>query len=83
MLHGTPVPRFRLFGTTGSYDVDAFDGQAGELMAGGSPAASGDAWGAVPVDPWDAVADLEVLEAAQRSAATGQVVTPGPGTAAR
>ena len=39
--------------------------------------------GAVPVDPWDAVAGLEVLEAAQRSAATGQVVTLGPGTAAQ
>lgn len=33
--------------------------------------------GAVPVDPWDAVAGLEVLEAAQTSAATGQVVAPG------
>jgi predicted dehydrogenase len=31
--------------------------------------------GPVPVNPWDAVAGLEVLEAAQRSAATGQVVT--------
>ena len=39
-------------------------------------------YGAVPVDPWDAVAGLEVLEAAQRSATTGQVVVPGPGTAA-
>ncbi len=113
-----------MFGTIASYDVDAFDGQADELMAGGSPAASGDAWGvvprerwgrlhaghttrpwpsergdwtvfytsfanavrgrgAVPVDPRDAVAGLEVLEAAQRSAATGQVVTLGPGTAMR
>ena len=36
--------------------------------------------GAVPVDPWDAVAGLEVVEAAQTSAATGQVVAPGPGT---
>ena len=39
--------------------------------------------GAVPVDPWDAVAGLEVLEAAQRSAATGQVVALGPGTEMR
>ena len=124
ILHGMPGPRFRVFGTIASYDVDAFDGQADELMAGGSPTASGDAWGvvpperwgrlhaghttrpwpsergdwtvfytsfahavrgrgAVPVDPWDAVAGLEVLEAAQRSAATGQVVTLGPGTAMR
>jgi predicted dehydrogenase len=44
-LHGAPGPRFRVFGTAGSYDVDAFDGQADELMAGGSPAASGDALG--------------------------------------
>ena len=36
--------------------------------------------GAVPVDPWDAVAGLEVVEAAQTSVATGQVVAPGPGT---
>jgi predicted dehydrogenase len=37
--------------------------------------------GTVPVDPWDAVAGLKVLEAAQRSAATGQVVALGPGAA--
>ena len=35
--------------------------------------------GALPVDPWDAVAGLDVLEAAQRSAATGQVVALSPG----
>jgi predicted dehydrogenase len=120
LLHGAPGNRFRVFGTRGSYDVDDFDGQADELMAGGSPAASGPDWGvvppehwgslhrdrttrpwpsergdwtvfyssfacavrglgAVPVDPWDAVAGLEVLEAAQRSAATGQVVALGRG----
>ena len=119
LLQGAPGQRFRVFGTSGSYDVDAFDGQADELMAGGSPAASGVAWGVVPrawwgrlhsghttrlwpsergdwtafyssfaqavrgqgtvpVDPWDAVAGLEVLEAAARSAATGQVMTVGP-----
>ena len=39
--------------------------------------------GPVPVDPWDAVAALEVLEAAERSAATGQVVALGPGTVMR
>ena len=120
LLHGVPGRRFRVFGTIASYDVDAFDGQADELMAGGSPAGSGGAWGvvprerwgrlhvghttrpwpsergdwtefytsfaravrgrgALPVDPWDAVAGLEVLEAAQRSAATGQVVALNPG----
>jgi predicted dehydrogenase len=120
LLHGVPGPRFRVFGTAGRYDVDAFDGQADELMAGGSPAASGDAWGivprekwgrlhtghttrpwpsergdwtqfyasfadavrgrgALPVDPWDAVACLELLEAAQHSAVTGQVLTLNSG----
>ena len=115
-LNGAPGPRFRVFGTAGTYDVAAFDNQADDLMAGGSPTASGEAWGvvpperwgrlhagpatrpwpsergdwtvfyssfaravrgqgAVPVDPWDAVAGLEVLEAAQRSADAGQVVT--------
>ena len=39
--------------------------------------------GAVPVDPRDAVAGLEVLEAAQRSAAAGHVVALGPGPALR
>jgi predicted dehydrogenase len=39
--------------------------------------------GVVPVDPWDAVASLEVLEAARRSTATEQVVAIGPGTALR
>ena len=124
LLHGVPGLRFRVFGTTASYDVDAFDGQADELMAGGSPAASGAAWGvvprerwgrlhvgpmtrpwpsergdwtefytsfarairgrgALPVDPWDAVAGLEVLEAAQRSAAAGRVVALNPGGSTR
>lgn len=118
LLHGEPGSRFRVFGTAGSYDVGAFDGQADELMAGGSPAAAGEAWGVVPperwgrlhtgtttrpwpsqrgdwtvfytsfaqavrgrgpvpVDPRDSVAGLEVLEAAERSAGTGQVVTLG------
>jgi predicted dehydrogenase len=122
LLRGVPGPRFRVFGTNASYDVAAFDGQADELMAGGSPAAAGEGWGvaprehwgrlhtghvttprrsergdwtvfytsfaravrgqgAVPVDPRDAVAGLEILEAAQRSADTGQVVALRPGTA--
>ena len=51
-LHGAPGPRFRVFGSIGSYDVEAFDGQADELMAGGSPAASGRAWGVVPRERW-------------------------------
>jgi predicted dehydrogenase len=121
ILQGEPGLRFRVFGSVGSYDVDAFDGQADALLAGGSPAASGAAWGtvpeehrgrlhvghttrpwpsepgdwrvfytsfadavradgAVPVDPRDAVAGLEVLAAAQRSATTGRVVELGAGT---
>jgi predicted dehydrogenase len=32
--------------------------------------------GPPPVDPWDAVTSLEVLDAARTSAATGQVVEP-------
>jgi len=124
MLRGVPGLRFRVFGSIASYDVGAFDGQADELLAGGSPAASGGAWGvvpreqwgrlhaghttrprrsergdwtvfyasfahavrgrgAVPVDPWDAVGGLEVLEAAQRSADTGHVQALGPGPASR
>jgi predicted dehydrogenase len=39
--------------------------------------------GALPVDPWDAVAGLELLEAAQRSAAAGRVVALNPGGSAR
>jgi predicted dehydrogenase len=120
LRHGAPGKRFRVFGTRGRYDVDNFDGQADALMAGGSPAGFGPAWGvvppewwgrlhqdrttgpwpsergdwtvfyssfaravrgqgAVPVDPSDAVAGLEVLEAARRSASTRQVVTVGRG----
>jgi predicted dehydrogenase len=56
LLHGAPGNRFRVFGTCGSYDVDDFDGQADELMAGGSPAASGPAWGVVPPEHWGAPA---------------------------
>jgi predicted dehydrogenase len=52
ILQGEPGPRFRVFGTDGSYDVDAFDGQADELVAGGSPASAGDAWGTVPRERW-------------------------------
>jgi predicted dehydrogenase len=32
--------------------------------------------GPVPVDPWDAVRSMEVLDAARRSAATGETVAP-------
>ncbi|MGI4894443.1 MAG: Gfo/Idh/MocA family protein [Janthinobacterium lividum] len=113
-LHGRPGPRFRVFGTEGTLEVPAFDGQAEILMAGGSPVSEGDAWGVVPrerwarlhvgttttefeslrgdwrefyagfaaavrggapvpVDPRDSLAGLLVLEAARRSALTGEV----------
>jgi predicted dehydrogenase len=119
LLQGAPGDRFRVFGARASYDVGTFDGQADALLAGGSPTASGDAWGIVPrerwgrihtgratrpwpsargdwtvlytgfadavrgrgpvpVDPQDAVAGLVVLEAARRSAQTGQVIPLGP-----
>jgi predicted dehydrogenase len=52
VLQGTPGARFRVFGASGSYNVDTFDGQADELLAGGSPTASGDAWGVVPRERW-------------------------------
>ncbi len=35
----------------------------------------------VPVDPWNAVSTAELLDAARRSAASGQVVTVAPGEA--
>jgi predicted dehydrogenase len=114
-LRGAPALRFRVLGTGASYDAPAFDGQADDLLAGGSPTASPDTWGvvpedrwgrihrgattqprpsgrgdwtqfyeafaealrgnaAVPVDPRDSVAGLVVLEAAQRSVHTRQVV---------
>jgi predicted dehydrogenase len=124
VLQGEPGRRFRVFGTRATYDAGTYDGQADALMAGGSPAASGDAWGIVPrerwgrlhrghttrpwpsergdwrvlytrfadavrgrgpvpVDPWDSVAGLDVLEAAGESAETGQVVAVPAGAATR
>jgi hypothetical protein len=51
LLQVVPGTPFRV-GTLATFDVDAIDGQADELMAGGSPTASGDAWGAVPGERW-------------------------------
>ncbi|MEX5720766.1 Gfo/Idh/MocA family protein [Geodermatophilus maliterrae] len=45
------------------------------FYAGFARAVRGD--GPPPVDPWDAVTSLEVLDAARASAATGQVLEPG------
>src|SRR3984957_8114826 len=52
LRHGTPGKRLRVSGPRGRYDVDDFDGQADELMAGGSPAAAGPAWGVVTPERW-------------------------------
>ncbi len=112
---GAPGPRLRVTGTTGSFVVDAPDGQEAALVAGATPATEGERWGtpvedqrgriirggaaepapaargrwdtyyptfgaavrgegSVPVDPRDAVAALEVLDAARRSAEQQQVV---------
>jgi len=43
-------------------------------------AASLDGGGPPPVDPWDAVTTLEIIEAARRSAGTGTVVRMGDGS---
>jgi predicted dehydrogenase len=43
---------------------DFYSAFAGSVEHGGPP----------PVDPWDAVATLDVLDAARRSATTGEVV---------
>ena len=49
---GAPAPRFRVRGSTGSYVVFGVDGQEEALIAGRSPAADGDAWGAEPQGRW-------------------------------
>jgi predicted dehydrogenase len=54
----TPVPS-----RTGSWSA-FYTGLARAIRGDGPP----------PVDPWDAVASLQVLDAARLSAATGQVV---------
>jgi predicted dehydrogenase len=54
--------------------VPAQTGAWSSFYAGFARAVRGEA--PPPVDPWDAVAALEVLDAARRSATTGQVVRP-------
>ncbi|MEU7305228.1 Gfo/Idh/MocA family oxidoreductase [Streptomyces sp. NPDC007206] len=112
---GAPGPRFRVTGTSGTYVVEGMDEQEALLIAGASPSAQGERWGAepeerwgqvlrgahaepvpsargawdlfypafaaavrgtgaVPVDPWDAVATATVLDAARASARSGQAV---------
>ena len=73
---GSPGPRFRAAGTSGSYVIDAVDGQEALLRGGASPAsvaAAGETWGVEPADQWGA-------EPAGRwgSLRRGDVVEPVP-----
>ena len=55
---GSPGPRFRAAGTSGSYVIDAVDGQEALLRGGASPAsaaAAGETWGAEPAERWGSV----------------------------
>jgi len=48
-----PGPRFRVSGTAGTFVLDApMEGQEEALLAGRTPAAEGDAWGAEPAHRW-------------------------------
>jgi len=52
---GSPGPRFRAAGTSGSYVIDGVDGQETLLRGGASPAsaaAAGEVWGAEPPMQW-------------------------------
>jgi predicted dehydrogenase len=113
---GGPGHRFRVTGTDATYVVDGpMDGQEAALVAGRTPAGSGEDWGVEPPDRWghlargdtrevvptqrgawdtfypsfaaavrgasdppvppgDAVATARVLDAARRSAVTGETV---------
>jgi predicted dehydrogenase len=47
-----PGPRLRVTGTTGTYVVDAMDGQEAALKAGRSPAGLGERWGVEDDHDW-------------------------------
>jgi predicted dehydrogenase len=49
---GSPGPRFRVTGSTGTYVVDGVDGQEARLQARQSPATEGDRWGIEPKQRW-------------------------------
>jgi len=118
-LQGPPPPRFRVVGSSGTFEVESDDGQTERLLGARSPASEGAAFGTVPearwgrlyrgeeagrtipaergqwstfysmlagalrgendppVDPWDAVAALTLLDAARTSAEVGRVVRLG------
>jgi predicted dehydrogenase len=49
---GSPGPRFRATGTTGTYVVQDVDGQEAKLRSGMSPASSAEPWGTEPPERW-------------------------------
>ena len=62
---GSPGPRFRAAGTSGSYVIDAVDGQEALLRGGASPAsaaAAGEAWGVEPAGRWGSLRRGDVIE---------------------
>jgi predicted dehydrogenase len=64
---GSPGPRFRAAGTSGSYVIDGVDGQEALLRGGASPAsaaAAGEAWGAEPASRWGSLRRGDVVEPA-------------------
>lgn len=86
-----PGPRLRVRGTRAAFEQLEPDGQEAALKAGGAP--DPDGWGAFypavaaalrdggtpPVEPWEAIAVLAVLDAARISAAETRVVRLGDG----
>jgi predicted dehydrogenase len=62
---GSPGPRFRAAGTSGSYVVDGVDGQEALLRGGASPASAagaGEAWGAEPASRRGSLRRGDVVE---------------------
>lgn len=49
---GSPGPRFRAAGTTGTYVIQDVDGQEAELRSGAKPASKKEQWGAEPPEQW-------------------------------
>jgi predicted dehydrogenase len=70
-----PANRARLFRRGVGEDVEHLPGAWSAFYSGLAQAIRGQ--GAAPVDPWEAVAALEVLDAARVSAATGDAVRLG------
>jgi predicted dehydrogenase len=49
---GSPGPRFRAAGTTGTYVIQDVDGQEAKLRSGVSPASAAEPWGTEPPEHW-------------------------------